>query len=192
MTTQTNTTTRTARPIDKARSDFIGAIGSSYGKLKLYAEALTEQFGDGWHLIPLKGEVVGDNAKKLREAVKTEKQLVQNAAEKKELVNIYKPWSDVMAYVKRADEAAKKAAASGADGAGEGDGADGAAPGKATRKLDVRLLEELTKLYCAVMKASDEAETPLSEAIVNANANIGKAIKLLGGDLAKLNSKTKD
>lgn len=149
--------------LNAARAAFIKAKASEYGALRKYAEALTEQFGDGWWLIPMKGPVSG-NESKVREAIRAEKKLVQEASEAKGLKNVYKPWSDVLAYVKpKVDK-----------GAGS----------NAPREIHARLKIELTKLYKAV-RNDDNAD---SEVLAQSNWHIGKVLELLGEDLTELNS----
>lgn len=146
-----------------AREGFINSKVKEYGALRKYAETTVEAFGDNWWLIPMKGPLSGNEAK-VREAIRAEKKLVQELAEKKGLVNVYKPWSDVLKYVKGED---KK-------------GANANAP----RDIFDRLKVELTKLYKAV-KAHDDADT---EALAQANWNIGAALVAIGVDLAELNA----
>jgi len=146
-----------------ARAAYIKAKTSEYGALRKYAEALTEQFGEGWWNIPMKGPLSGNEAK-VREAIRAEKKLVQEASEAKGLKNIYKPWSDVLAYVKPSPE--------------KGAGAN------APREIHERLKVELTKLYKAV-RNDDNAD---SETLAQTNWHIGKAMEILGIDLAELNS----
>lgn len=150
------------KSIAAARAAFINGQATAYGALRKYAEALTEQFGGNWWLIPTKGPV-SDNESKVREAIRAEKKLVQEAAEAKGLVNVYKPWSDVLKYVKGED---KK-------------GANANAP----RDIYDRLRIELTKLYKAV-RDHDNADT---EALAQANWHIGAAMTAVGIDLADLN-----
>lgn len=148
--------------LEAARSAFITSKVKEYGALRKYAEALTEQFGGNWWLIPAKGPLASMNESKTREAIRAEKKLVQEAAEAKGLVNIYKPWSDVLKYVKGED---KK-------------GANANAP----RDIFDRLKVELTKLYKAV---NNQDEHP--ESLAQANWHIGAALDALGVDLADLN-----
>lgn len=148
--------------IAAARAAFINGQATAYGALRKYAEALTESFGDNWWMIPTKGPV-SDNESKTREAIRAEKKLVQDAATAKGLVNVYKPWSDVLKYVKGDD---KK-------------GANANAP----RDIHDRLKIELTKLYKAV-RNDDNADT---ESLAQANWHIGAALTAVGVDLADLN-----
>lgn len=150
--------------LNAARAAFIKAKASEYGALRKYAEALTEQFGEGWWNIPMKGAVASDNERKTRDAIRIEKKLVQEASEAKGLKNIYKPWSDVLAYVKPKVE--------------KGAGAN------APREIHARLKIELTKLYKAV-RNDDNAD---SETLAQTNWHIGKALEILGEDLTELNS----
>lgn len=149
--------------LNLARAAFITSQVKEYGALRKYAEALSEQFGEGWWMIPMKGPLLGNEAK-VREAIRVEKKLVQEAAEKKGLTNVYKPWSDVLKYVK--GETKKGAGAN------------------APREIHERLKVELTKLYKAV-KDHDQADT---ETLAQTNWHIGKAMEQLGIDLAELNS----
>lgn len=148
--------------IAAARAAFINGQATAYGALRKYADSLTEDFGDKWWDIPMKGPV-SDNESKVRDAIRAEKKLVQEAAEAKGLVNVYKPWSDVLKYVKGED---KK-------------GANANAP----RDIHDRLKIELTKLYKAV-RNDDNADT---EALASANWHIGSALVAIGVDLADLN-----
>jgi hypothetical protein len=148
--------------LNVARAAYIKAKTTEYGALRKYAEALTEQFGDKWWEIPMKGPV-NANESKVRDAIRTEKKLVQEASEAKGLKNVYKPWSDVLAYVKpKADK-----------------GANANAP----REIHERLKVELTKLYKAV-RNDDNADT---EVLAQTNWHIGKALERLGIDLTDLN-----
>lgn len=147
---------------EKARDLYINGQARAYGALRTYAETLVEDFGDQWWLIPMKGPLASDNEKKVREAIREEKAAVQAAAEAKGLVNVYKPWSDVLKYVK-GDE--KK-------------GANANAP----RDIYDRLKVELTKLYKAV---NNQDEHP--ESLASANWHIGSALVAIGVDLADLN-----
>jgi len=148
--------------VSKARSAFLTASSSTYGKLKAYALALEEQFGKGWWNIPMKGPLTGNEAK-VREAIRIEKGLVQKGAEKRKLSNVYKPWSDVLAYVK-------------------GEKKKGAGSNEA-REIRERLKIELTKLYKAV-KADDGAD---DDDLAQANWHIGAAMTAVGIDLTDLN-----
>lgn len=153
--------------LNKARTDYMTVTESVYGKLRSYSEALTEQFGQNWWMIPMKGPLSGNEAK-VREAIRAEKAEVQKMAEAKKeknpKYNVYKPWSDVLKYVKGDD---KK-------------GANANAP----RDIFDRLKVELTKLYKAV-KNHDDADT---EALAQANWHIGTALTAIGVDLSELNS----
>lgn len=148
--------------LEVARAAFISSKVKEYGALRKYAEALTEQFGGNWWLIPAKGPLASMNESKTREAIRAEKKAVQEAAEAKGLVNIYKPWSDVLKYVKGED---KK-------------GANANAP----RDIFDRLKVELTKLYKAV---NNQDEHP--ESLAQCNWHIGAALTAIGVDLADLN-----
>jgi hypothetical protein len=148
--------------INKARTAFLTASSSTYGKLKSYALALEEQFGKGWWNIPMKGPLSGNEAK-VREAIRIEKGLVKEGAEKRKLSNVYKPWSDVLAYVK-------------------GETKKGANP-NAPREIHDRLKVELTKCYKAVL-AHDDANTKV---LAQTNWHIGCALEELGIDLTELN-----
>ena len=145
-----------------ARAAFINGQATAYGALRKYSDSLKEDFGDKWWEIPTKGPV-SDNESKVRDAIRAEKKLVQEAAEAKGLVNIYKPWSDVLKYVKGVE---KK-------------GANANAP----RDIHDRLKIELTKLYKAV-RNDDNADT---ESLAQANWHIGAALTAIGVDLADLN-----
>ena len=148
--------------LEVARAAFISSKVKEYGALRKYAEALTEQFGGNWWMIPAKGPLASMNESKTREAIRAEKKAVQEAAEAKGLVNIYKPWSDVLKYVKGDD---KK-------------GANANAP----RDIFDRLKTELTKLYKAV---NNQDEHP--ESLAQCNWHIGAALSSIGVDLADLN-----
>lgn len=145
-----------------ARAAFINGQATAYGALRKYSDSLKEDFGDQWWMIPMKGPV-SDNESKVRDAIRAEKKLVQEAAEAKGLVNVYKPWSDVLKYVK--GETKK--------------GANANAP----RDIHDRLKIELTKLYKAV-RNDDNADT---EALASANWHIGAALTAIGVDLSDLN-----
>lgn len=152
--------------LNKARVDYLNVTESVYGKLRVYSEALTEQFGDKWWMIPMKGPL-SDNEAKLREAIRAEKAAVLELAkakkEKNPKYNEYKPWSDVLKYVK-----------------GEkGRGANSNAP----REIRERLKVELTKLYKAV-RDDDNADAP---DLADANWHIGSAMTAIGIDLTELN-----
>ena len=144
-----------------ARAAFINGQATAYGALRKYADALTEQFGGNWWLIPTKGPV-SDNESKVRDAIRAEKKLVQEAATAKGLVNVYKPWSDVLKYVKGDD---KK-------------GANANAP----RNIYDRLNVELTKLY----KAANNQDV-IPESLAQANWHVGAALSAIGVDLSDLN-----
>lgn len=148
--------------LNTARDAYVKSKVTAYGALRKYAEALTEQFGGNWWLIPMRGPV-SDNESKVRDAIRAEQKLVQEASEAKGLKNIYKPWSDVLKYVKGED---KK-------------GANANAP----REIHDRLKVELTKLYKAV-RNDDNADT---EALASANWHIGAALTAIGVDLSDLN-----
>ena len=145
-----------------ARAAYIKAKTSEYGALRKYAEALTEQFGEGWWNIPMKGPLSGNEAK-VREAIRAEKKLVQEASEAKGLKNIYKPWSDVLAYVKPEKK--------------KGAGAN------APREIYARLEIELSKLYKAVNLHDDADEAALSQCAYN----IGAALVAINVDLGPIN-----
>jgi len=149
------------KSIAAARAAFINGQATAYGALRKYAEALTEQFGGNWWLIPTKGPV-SDNESKVREAIRAEKKLVQEAATAKGLVNVYKPWSDVLKYVKGED---KK-------------GANANAP----RDIFDRFKVELTKLY----KAANNQDV-IPESLAQANWHVGAALTAIGVDLSELN-----
>lgn len=148
--------------LNTAREAYVKSKVTEYGALRKYAEALTESFGGNWWMIPMVGPL-SDNEAKVRDAIRAEKKLVQEASEAKGLKNIYKPWSDVLKYVKGED---KK-------------GANANAP----REIHERLKVELTKLYKAV-RNDDNADT---EALASANWHIGSALVAIGVDLADLN-----
>lgn len=154
-------------PVAKARAAYLTSTASTYGALRKYAEALTDKFGQNWWKIPMKGPLTGNEAK-VREDIRAEKALVKEGAEKKQKLNpkynIYKPWSDVLAYV---DESKQK----------KGAGAN------APREIRERLKIELTKLYKAV-KADDNAD---DADLAQANWNIGAALDALGVDLTDIN-----
>lgn len=153
--------------IVKARAAFISATVSTYGKLREYAEQLTERFGEGWWDIPMKGPVASDNMKKLREDIRAEKAELQKLAEEKRKANpkynIYKPWSDVLAYVKPEKK--------------KGAGAN------APREIYARLEIELTKLYKAINLHDDADEAALSQCAYN----IGAALVAIDVNLAPIN-----
>lgn len=156
-----------ATPLSKARGEYMTATASTYGALRKYSETLTATLGEGWWKIPMKGPLTGNMAT-LRESIRAEKAEVKILAEKKQKVNpkynIYKPWSDVLAYV---DESkAKKGAGS-----------------NAPREIRERLKIEVTKLYKAV-KADDGAD---DADLAQANWHLGSALAALGIDLTDLN-----
>ena len=117
----------------------------------------------------MKGPLTGNEAK-LREAIRKEKAEVKILAEKKQKVNpkynIYKPWSDVLAYVD--DTKVKK-------GAGA----------NAAREIRERIKIEVSKVYTAV-KADDDAD---AEDLAQANFHLGAALKAVGVDLTPMNDK---
>ena len=144
-----------------ARAAFINGQATAYGALRKYSDSLTADFGDKWWEIPTKGPV-SDNESKVREAIRAEKKLVQEAATAKGLVNVYKPWSDVLKYVKGED---KK-------------GANANAP----RDIFDRFKVELTKLY----KAANNQDV-IPESLAQANWHVGAALTAIGVDLSELN-----
>lgn len=152
--------------LNAARTAYVNVTDTVYGKLRTYSEALTEQLGEGWWLIPMKGPLTGNEAK-IREAIRAEKAAVLELAkakkEKNPRYNEYKPWSDVLKYVKGED---KK-------------GANANAPRDIFKRLEV----ELTKLYKAV-RDHDNADT---ESLASANWHIGAALTAIGVDLSDLN-----
>jgi len=156
-----------ATPVSKARNAYMTATASTYGALRTYSETLTATLGEGWWKIPMKGPLTGNMAT-LRESIRAEKAEVKILAEKKQKVNpkynIYKPWSDVLAYV---DESKVK----------KGAGAN------APREIRERLKIEVTKLYKAV-KADDGAD---DADLAQANWHLGSALAALGIDLTDLN-----
>ena len=151
--------------VNATRLAYMKATESTYGKLRDYAESLTEQFGEGWWLIPMKGPL-SDNEAKVREAIRAEKALVLELAKEKKVknpkYNEYKPWSDVLRYVK--PEVKKGAGAN------------------APRDIHDRFVTELTKLY----KAGKADESP-TEATLDATFFIGKGLEILGIDLTQFN-----
>ena len=151
----------------KARKEYLACTVSTYGLLRKYAEQLTERFGDKWWEIPMKGPVASDNMKKLREDIRAEKAEVQKLAEEKKKANpkynIYKPWSDVLAYVKPEK---KKGAGS-----------------NAPREIYARLEEELAKLYKAINLHDDADEAALSQCAFK----IGEAMVAIGVNLGPIN-----
>jgi len=144
-----------------ARAAFINGQATAYGALRKYSDSLTADFGDKWWEIPTKGPV-SDNESKVREAIRAEKKLVQEAATAKGLVNVYKPWSDVLKYVKGED---KK-------------GANANAP----RDIFDRFKVELTKLY----KAANNQDV-IPESLAQSNWHVGAALAAIGVDLSELN-----
>lgn len=156
-----------ATPVSKARAAYMTATASTYGALRKYSETLTDTLGQGWWKIPMKGPLTGNEAK-LRDAIRAEKAEVKLLAEKKQKVNpkynIYKPWSDVLAYVD--DSKVKKGA-----NANE------------AREIRKRIEIEVTKLYKAV-KVHDDAD---AADLAQANFHLGAALKAVGVDLTDLN-----
>jgi hypothetical protein len=147
----------------------LSATASTYGALRTYSETLTATLGEKWWLTPMKGPLTGNMAA-LREAIRKEKAEVKILAEKKQKVNpkynIYKPWSDVLAYV---DESkAKKGAGS-----------------NAAREIRERIKVEVSKVYKAI-KEHDEADL---EDLADCNFHLGAALKAIGIDLIEMNSK---
>jgi hypothetical protein len=158
-----------ATPVSKARNAYLSATASTYGALRTYSETLTASLGEKWWLTPMKGPLTGNMAA-LREAIRKEKAEVKILAEKKQKVNpkynIYKPWSDVLAYV---DESkAKKGAGS-----------------NAAREIRERIKVEVSKVYKAI-KEHDEADL---EDLADCNFHLGAALKAIGIDLIEMNSK---
>jgi hypothetical protein len=158
-----------ATPVSKARNAYLSATASTYGALRTYSETLTATLGEKWWLTPMKGPLTGNMAA-LREAIRKEKAEVKILAEKKQKVNpkynIYKPWSDVLAYV---DESkAKKGAGS-----------------NAAREIRERIKVEVSKVYKAI-KEHDEADL---EDLADCNFHLGAALKAIGIDLIEMNSK---
>ncbi len=158
-----------ATPVSKARNAYLSATASTYGALRTYSETLTATLGEGWWKIPMKGPLTGNMAT-LREAIRKEKAEVKILAEKKQKVNpkynIYKPWSDVLAYVD--DTKVKK-------GAGA----------NAAREIRERIKIEVSKVYKAV-KADDNAD---DEDLADCNFHLGAALKAIGVDLTPMNDK---
>lgn len=147
--------------LNAARTAFIGQEVKKYGALRTYSEALTEKFGEGWWLIPMAGPLVG-NEKALREDIREEKKALQALAEERKLSNPWKPWSDVLKYVKGET---KKGAKS-----------------NAPRDMFDRFKTELTKLY----KAGLSDEEPTSD-LLEANRHVGAALIALGVDVTEFN-----
>jgi hypothetical protein len=151
--------------VTTARKAYMASTASVYGALRTYAETLTDNLGDKWWLIPMKGPLTGNEAK-VREAIRAEKALVLELAKEKKAknpkYNEYKPWSDVLRYVK--PEVKKGAGAN------------------APRDIHDRFVTELTKLY----KAGKADETP-TEATLDATFFIGKGLEILGIDLTQFN-----
>ena len=158
-----------ATPVSKARNAYLASTASTYGALRKYAETLTATLGEKWWKIPMKGPLNGNEAK-LRDAIRKEKAEVKILAEKKQKVNpkynIYKPWSDVLAYV---DESKAK----------KGAGAN------AAREIRERIKIEVSKVYKAV-KADDNAD---DEDLAECNFHLGAALKAIGIDLLEMNDK---
>lgn len=148
--------------VAQARLAFVKETISTYGARRKYAEALTESFGAGWWLIPMKGPV-GENEAKVRELIRAEKKACTEAFKVKKYSNPYQPWSEVLKLLKGEDK--------------RGAGAN------APRDIYDRLKVELTKLYKAV-RNDDNADT---EALATANFHIGTALVAIGVDLADLN-----
>jgi hypothetical protein len=148
--------------VAQARLAFVKETVSTYGARRKYAEALTEQFGDNWWLIPMKGPV-GENEAKVREAIRAEKKACAEAFRARKYSNEYQPWSEVLKLLK-----------------GEGKRGAGA---NAPRDIYDRLKVELTKLYKAV-RNDDNAD---QEALAQANWHIGAAMTAIGVDLSDLN-----
>jgi hypothetical protein len=158
-----------ATPVSKARNEYMTSTASVYGALRKYSETLTATLGEGWWKIPMKGPLTGNMAT-LREAIRKEKAEIKLLAEKKKKVNdkynIYKPWSDVLAYV---DESkAKKGAGS-----------------NAPREIRERIKIEVSKIYKAV-KADDGAD---DADLAQANFHLGAALVAIGIDLTEMNDK---
>lgn len=151
--------------VETARKAYMASTASVYGALRTYAESLTETLGENWWLIPMKGPL-SDNEAKVREAIRAEKALVLELAKEKKAknprYNEYKPWSDVLKYVKPEVK----------NGAGA----------NAPRDIHDRFVTELTKLY----KAGKAHETP-SEATLDATFFIGRGLEVLGIDLTQFN-----
>jgi hypothetical protein len=158
-----------ATPVSKARNEYMTSTASVYGALRKYSETLTATLGDKWWLTPMKGPLTGNMAA-LREAIRKEKAEVKILAEKKKKVNpkynIYKPWSDVLAYV---DESKAK----------KGAGANVA------REIRERIKIEVSKVYKAV-KDHDDADL---EDLADCNFHLGAALKAIGVDLTEMNNK---
>jgi hypothetical protein len=158
-----------ATPVSKARNAYMASTASVYGALRTYSETLTATLGEGWWKIPMKGPLTGNEAK-LRDAIRKEKAEVKILAEKKQKVNpkynIYKPWSDVLAYV---DESKAK----------KGAGAN------AAREIRERIKIEVSKVYKAI-KEHDDADL---EDLADCNFHLGAALKAIGVDLTPMNDK---
>lgn len=151
---------------EKARKAYSTSTVSTYGVLRKYAECLTADFGDKWWEIPMKGPLLGNEAK-VREAIRAEKRALQTLSEEKRKTNpkynIYKPWSDVLAYVKPKVE--------------KGAGAN------AKREILKRLADDLPPIYKAV-RLDDNAD---SDTLMQVAHFIGHAIKSAGVDLGPIN-----
>lgn len=152
---------------EKARKAYITSTVSTYGVLRKYAERLTEDFGDKWWEVPMKGPLASDNLKQLREDIRAEKAALQALAEEKRKANpkynIYKPWSDVLAYVKPK--------------------VDKGAGANAKRDIFKRLADDLPPIYKAV-RLHDNAD---SDALMQVAHHIGHALIAAGVDLGPIN-----
>lgn len=148
--------------LNKALDAYAKATVGAYGARRKAAEALTEQFGDNWWLIPLKGPV-SENEAKIREGIREAKKACTEKFKAVNYSNPYQPWSEIIKLLKGEDK--------------RGAGAN------APRDIYDRLTVELTKLYKAV-RDHDDANT---EALASANWHIGSAMVAIGIDLADLN-----
>lgn len=111
----------------------------------------------------MKGALPAKEAK-IRDAIRTEKKLCQEAAKARGLSNEYKPWSDLLAYLKGEKKGAKANAA---------------------RDIRKRLKDEIAPLYVAIGNddASDDAD------LLEVSAMLAACLKVLKVDIAPLNEK---
>lgn len=146
-----------ASPLYQSRIDYVGASTKAYGALRKYADNCTAHWGHGWWNIPLAGPV-GDNLLETRKQIKAEKAALQALMESRGLANVYKPWSDVLKYVK--GETSKKGASNG------------------RRELKERTKLELTALYKAIMKGWDDTTPDVHGVCQNIGTILTKVFKV--------------
>lgn len=137
-----------------AREAAADALVRGYGETKRYAGALSDEFGSGWY------EFKGDNAK----PVALEKAAFYTLLKQGGHTNPSVAWGRIVAAAKAAD--APEDAGIGANH---------------TRSLSLRLIEELTKLHKAGLKAEGKSTKEM-----DALTYVNSALAALGIDTSTL------